>query len=195
MIYLKESKHLFILLILLHILPSCQSEYDKYAKRELAKGIVYDSLILDMYMGQTQKEFFEHCWSLNKQQLISQGTGNRTAKYIDPEKENADNSRRKEMLFYGIFDQDNIMRGMEMTFHYLAWSPWNPEMHADQLVEELKLQYVREYGPNPFVEIDLKNQQKAFVKIDGNRQIVIFAKNKKDVMVKIEDLRYKIKEI
>jgi len=187
----KSLVYLFISILFI----SCKSEYEKTVDRELASGIVNDSLIFGMRMGQTKKEFFGICWELNRQKLIAQGTGNRTAKYIEPLDSTETNPSRKEMLFYGIFDERDTMRGMDMTFTYSAWAPWNKERYSIPLMEALKAEYMKHYGPNPFIEINLGDiKYKAFVKIDGNRQILIYPKNDKDVVVKMEDLRYRLKQ-
>lgn len=172
---------------------ACKSEYDRYVKRELKSGIVNDSLIFGMYMGQSQKDFYSICWQLNKEQLISQGSGNQMAKYIERLDSIDDVTLKKEMEFYGIFDEDKIMRGMDMSYSYVAWAPWNRGRHADSLAVHLKEIYVQDYKGNDFISIELKNTDyKAYVKIDGNRQILIYPVDIRKVAVKIEDLNYKL---
>ncbi len=190
-----ECNRFWVFIVWIALFISCKSEYEKSVDRELDSGLVNDSLIFGMRMGQTKKDFFGVCWELNRQKLIAQGTGNRTAKYIEPLDSTETNPTRKEMLFYGIFDEQDTMRGMDMTFTYSAWAPWNKERYSIPLMEELKAGYLKHYGPNPFIEINLGDiKYKAFVKIDGNRQILIYPKNDKDVVVKIEDLRYRLKQ-
>ena len=185
----------FWCLILICTMLSCKSEYTKMVEKELDSGITNDSLIFGMRMGQTRKDFFSVCWDLNKQKLISEGPGNLTAKYTESEELAEDKLFRKEMLFYGIFDEKDTMRGMDMTYHYLAWSPWNKRYSSDSLAEDLKLKYQKEYPGNGFIEIDLDlPKYKAFAKIDGNRQILIYPKSEREVAVKIEDLRYRFKK-
>ena len=189
-----SNKYSIICVMAMILMLSCTSEYDRYVKRELASGERSDSLIFDMYMGETKMDFFAKCWNLNKEGLISQGTGNQTAKFIDPIDSTQDMTLRKEMLFYGIFDKQDTMRGMDITFHYLSWAPWNEDRHSDVLATALREEYEKNYRGNPFIEIDIEAiNQKAFVKIDDNRQILIYPKNNKDVVVKIEDLNYKLK--
>jgi len=193
---LKMNRRFNIIMMLAIIfLISCKSEYDRYVNRELTSGTVSDSLIFDMHIGETKMDFFAKCWDLNKEGKISQGTGNRTARYIEPADSTKDVTLRKEMLFYGIFDEEEVMQGMDMTYNYVVWAPWNEERHSDVLATALKDEYQSDYGGNPFIELDLKDlNRKAFVKIDGNRQILIYPKDTKDVVVKIEDLNYKLKK-
>ena len=178
-------------------LLSCKSEYQQYVERELASGVVQDSLIFDMRIGQTKKDFYAICWELNKQQVITAGTGNKTARYTADVDTLGDNTQAKDMLFYGVFDEEDVMQGMEMTYAYIAWAPWNRDKHADSLLYRLRDQYLAGYPGNDFIQIDVNIKGKEFpalVKIDGNRQILMYPKeNKKDVVVRIEDLRYKLK--
>lgn len=191
---MKEIKWLLYLLIIATSLGSCKSEYQQYVDSELAKGIQQDSLIFGMRMGQTKKDFFEICWDLNKRQLISQGTGNTSALYITDRDEEGQNTQlSKEMLFYGIFDENDVMRGMRMSYYFLKWAPWNEDYQADKLLLHLREVYLTEYPGNDFIEIDIKeSEHAALVKIDGNRQILMYTKNDKDVVVKIEDLEFKL---
>ncbi len=181
------------LLITIALLSSCKSEYDRYVTRELKTGIKNDSLIFNMFMGQTKKEFYTTCWDLNKNQIISQGTGNTSAKYLEPKEGLTDTLKRKELQFYGIFDDDEIMRGMEMTYSYTAYAPWNTKMHSDQLMIDLVPILESTYPGNEFISVSLDDGKiEAMVKIDGNRRILMFPKSEKDLMVKIEDLNFKM---
>ncbi|WP_367388116.1 hypothetical protein [Lewinella sp. LCG006] len=175
-------------------LASCKSEYQQYVDQEMASGIKHDSLIFGMRMGQTRKDFFTICWDLNKQKIISQGAGANARFITDRDSIGAEaNPLSKEMLFYGIFDENDVMRGMRMTYSFLAWSPWNEEMQSDRLLEVLRKALLTDYPGNDFIELKIKESEyPALVKIDGNRQILMYPKNDKDVVVKIEDLEYKL---
>lgn len=189
-----QSRFFPLILLVVIVGISCQSEYTQTVKQELKTGIVHDSLILGMYMGQTQKEFYAHCWDLNKNKLISQGTGNRYAKFYDIPDSTEDPLLKMEVLFYGIFDEDKVMRGMDMKYSFTAWAPWNEDLHSDPLIEYLKGKYMKDYPGNDFLTVESENlNTDVFAKVDGNRQILIYPIDNKEVSVKIEDLRYKIK--
>ena len=192
--YMSSIDRILSLLLLAASLVSCKSEYQQYVDRELASGTTRDSLIFGMEMGQTKKDFYEICWDLNKQKLISQGTGNQTARFITGRDSLGNTSvDSKDMLFYGIFDEDDVMRGMDMTYSFFAWAPWNREKQSDSLLLHLRDEYEGGYPGNEFIEIDIKaSEVPALVKIDGNRQILMYVKNDKDVVVKIEDLNHKL---
>ncbi|MEZ4986076.1 MAG: hypothetical protein R2795_13740 [Saprospiraceae bacterium] len=190
-----NGKPILFLLALTVGLLGCKSEYQRYVDEQLASGTTQDSLIFGMRIGQTKKDFFAICWDLNKQKLISEGTGNRTARYTEKSDSLGTASYNKDLLFYGIFDEQDILRGMDMTYSFVAWAPWNREKQSDSLLLHLKEQYEREYPGNDFIELDVEGMdQPALVKIDGNRQILMYPKGKKDVVVKIEDLHYKIQQ-
>ncbi|MCH2082738.1 MAG: hypothetical protein MK226_10125 [Saprospiraceae bacterium] len=183
-------KQIFFLLILCLGASACESEYSQIVKEEIKSGVIHEDLILGLKMGQTRKEFYDHCWQLNKQKLVAQGPGNKYAKYILTLDSTSQNSEKVEMLFYGIFDEDKIMHGMEMKMNYIKWSPWNEIYQSDQLMEALKIHFSQAYPGNDFLEIDINEQTKAFAKVDGNRQIVMYPLGDKDVMAKITDLRH-----
>jgi hypothetical protein len=58
-----------------------ESEYQKVVDEELAKGIRQDSLFLGLALGMSKKEFFAHCWQLNKQGVVTDGKGNTAVQY------------------------------------------------------------------------------------------------------------------
>ncbi len=190
---MKKSIQLFLFLAIGISFVACESEYSKAVKSELQTGVVYEDLVLGLKLGQTQKEFYDHCWQLNKQQLVSQGSGNKFAKHYMYLDSTAQNPQRVEMQFYGIFDEKKVMHGMHMIFSYVAWAPWHENTQSDILVQKLKEKYLREYSGNPFIEITIKDDIKAYAKIDGNREILVYSNTAKDVTVKISDLRHKLK--
>jgi hypothetical protein len=193
--YMRKTSYLLGMLWMLGSLLGCQSEYDRYVAEELASGLSEDSLIFGMHIGQTKKDFYTVCWELNRQELIHQGTGNRTARFEIDHDSLGEKSNAKSVLFYGIFDENDIMQGMDMTYSYTAWAPWNRDKQADSLMQDLRQQYLRGYPGNDFIEIEVPGlEHPALVKIDGNRQVLIYPKNDKDVVVKIEDLNYKLQE-
>ncbi|NRB52615.1 MAG: hypothetical protein HRU41_33445 [Saprospiraceae bacterium] len=193
--YLLTSRLLWIMLAVVS-LSACKSEYEQRVEKELASGVTQDSLILGLRMGLSKQEYFDACWELNRQQQINSGTGDASAHYITDRDSNGLNTlRSKDVLFFGVFDEEDIMRGMQMTYSFVAWAPWNRNMQSDSLLLHLRDEFLLDYPGNDFIELKLKEAENpALVKIDGNRQILMYAKGKKDVVVKIEDLQYKLKE-
>src|SRR5260221_12796383 len=57
------------------MLTGCfKSEYTRLVERELASNTRHDSLFLGMHFGMTKKEFFDHCWALNREHILTMGT-------------------------------------------------------------------------------------------------------------------------
>jgi len=177
----------FILII------SCKSEYDQYVKRELKKGIENKELIFDLELGITRKQFYDICWQLNKDKIVSQGPKNQFVKYIIEEGSITGETDKIEMLFYGIFDEELIMRGLDFQFSYPKWAVWNENYHSTVLIKSVQQYFLDTFPGNEFIKISLgKEDLFSYVKIDGNRQILIYPKDTKDVVVKVEDLKHKL---
>lgn len=181
-----------VFIALLFMVGCGGSEYSELVKREMASGVVYDSLLFDMKFGQHKQEFFQQCWQLNQRGVISNGPGNTTVKYPLPQKVEMDPAQSMTLLFFGDFDENNIMTGMDLQFYYNAWSIWNKKLQADQLIHVVKDSLKKWYPGNDFIRVPLKKDStEIFVKVDGNRRITIKPlDDDKIVKAKIDDLRY-----
>ena len=169
----------------------CKSDYTKYVERELAKEGREDSLLLGMYIGEKNTDFFEKCLQLNLAGKVTNGSGNR-AVYKEEMDTTKDMTFQKELRFYGTFDVKNTMIGMEMEYLYANWAPWNKQLYADSLVLKLIPELEQRYGGNKFMEFDIQGDSiKSYVKIDKNRQILMYKLNVREVKVKITDLTAK----
>ena len=184
---------LFLLIGFL-LMTSCKSEYDKLVRSEMTSGEINEDLIFGLKLGQEKKEFYNICWQLNSQKLVSQGPSNEMVRYIIKPEEIEGETEEIEMLFYGTFDQEKIMQGLGMKLSYVGWAPWNEDLHSPELAKKVQPYFMDLYGGNEFIEIDLVKDYKTYVKVDGNRQIVIYPQTTKDVVVRIEDLRYKLSD-
>jgi len=188
---MKIRIYLFVSIFILFI--SCQSEYDQYVKRELAKGIENKELIFDLELGMTRQQFYDICWQLNKEKIVSQGPKNQFVKYILEPGTIIGEEDRIEMLFYGIFDKELIMRGLDFQFSYPKWAVWNDDYHSTELLKSIQQYFLDTFPGNEFIEVSLGQEGLySYIKIDGNRQILIYPKDTKDVVVKVEDLEHKL---
>ena len=168
-------------LVLLTLATACHSEYHQRVEEELAKGVRQDSLFLGITFGMSPKEFFAHCWELNKQGLIHEGAQNMTVMYeVEDLKEPA------TMNFYPDFYEDKIYE-MPVTYAYKAWAPWNKELFADSLQQDVLKLYKKQYG-NDFIAVEHPKKGVAYVRVDGNRRISIFKENDTQVKVLFTDL-------
>lgn len=168
---------------LLFILWGCQQdhEYHRRMKEELASGIRYDSLFLGLSLGMVQRDFYGHCWELNKKGLIRQGSGNTTVLYEMKElKEPAD------MNFYPSFYESKIWE-MPVKFNYVAWAPWNKQLSSDSLLIDVLQLFKKEYGSD-FMEIKHRKWGSAYVWLHGNRRISLFKIDEQFVMAIFTDM-------
>ena len=163
------------------IMSSCQSEYDKMRHRELASGVRHDSLFFGIYMGMPSEDFFARCLSLNRQRILTNNSdGRRVQCFIKGE------DPQIIMNFYPNF-KENQIREMPVDFHYASWSPWNKHLWADKLLPKMVSILERWYGKG-FIKMEDKERGVIYVKIDGNRQIVIGAKDDQFVKANFTDL-------
>lgn len=194
--FMRLNKIIFCLLVLTPFLAcEIESEYSKLLKKELKSGKSFNDLVLGLKIGQTKDDFFEICAELNKKKLITSGARNLYPEYILYPKDSVENGKKIRMSFMGIFDNDRIMKGMDIRFNYYSWIAWREEYNSDNLINEIKDTLQLWYPGNNFIEIDLKLDSKnnlAYVKIDGNRQITMYKIDGRDVAVIIEDVSEKI---
>lgn len=185
-------KYLFYFIVFVFCLcslSSCKSEYEQLVKSELAKKERNEDLFLGLQMGQTRKEFFDHCWQLNKEKKIAQGSGNQYAKYYLKPEPGQDSTKTVEILFYGMFDEEKVMYGMDMKMSFTSWSLWNEDYHSDVLMKFMEEKYMKDEKGNPFMSIKVSEEVHALVKVDLNKQIRMVPLDKQTIIVKIEDLQ------
>lgn len=180
-----------VLFIVILFLSCSGSEYSQLVKREMAKGVIHDSLLFDMRFGQHKQAFYQQCWQLNQKGVITNGPGNKTVKYVLPQKVE-DAASSLTLLFFGDFNEKDIMTGMDLQFYYNAWSIWNKKLQSDQLIPVVMDSLNKWYPGNDFIKVPLKKDSaEIFVKVDGNRRITIKPlDDDRIVKAKIDDLRY-----
>ena len=170
----------------------CESDYTRLVKSELRSEVHYDSLVFDLKLGDTKKEFYEKCWSLNKKGLIMQGPENNYVQYFLGPDSLATSIR---MLFYGDFNEAQIMHAMDMKFSFIGWAPWNKDLQSDRLLIQLRDSLQNWYPGNVFIRVDFDTEPTSmWVKVDGNRQIAMHVSGFQDVVVRISDLKEKYKD-
>ena len=165
------------------------SAYVAMEARELARNERFDSLFFGLYLGMPSKDFYTHCWELNKKGLIKQGASNTSVYYEVP-----DFKHPAGMDFYPKFHNGKIAE-MPIEFNYTAWAPWNKHLFADSLKLEVHSLMEKWFGTG-FIKIEnpYKIGGDALVKIDGNRRISIYNTDDSKVFVDIVDLPL-VKEI
>ena len=84
-----------IVLAILIALLGCKSDTDlvALAQRELKSGVINDSLFLGLRFGMERREFFDHCWKINRQGIVTHGTENMSVMYM------SDDASHKKIAF------------------------------------------------------------------------------------------------
>jgi hypothetical protein len=169
------------------IISGCSpnAKYERRLKNELASGVRYDSLFMGLYLGMPEKDFYMHCWKLNKKGLIRQGETNTTVLY----KTRNELKHPGSLNFYPQFINGKIYE-MPVVFAYDGWAPWNKQLSADNLELDILSWYKKVYG-NGFIEVKHPEHGTAFVKIDGNRRITIFKEDDSHVWAVFTDMLVK----
>ncbi len=147
---------------------SPKARYEYRLKKELASGVRYDSLFMGIYLGMSEKDFYTHCWKLNREGVIRQSMSNTSVEF-DP---GSKLRHPASMEFYPKFVDDKIVE-MPVKFYYVGWAPWNKELSSARLAEDIRRWYEDVYGKG-FITVTHPVRGKAFTKIDGNRRITIY---------------------
>jgi len=171
------------LILLGSSLAGCNSPsgYHSQLSQELSRNVRYDSLFFGITLGMTKKDFYSTCWELNKQGVFHQGTRNTTVLY-----KVEDLGPQIDMDFYPNFTDEKIIE-MPVYFKYAGWAPWNKHLSADSLQLHLIPLLEQWYGPG-FMPIRLANQPAAYVKIDGNRRILLTIEDEINVKALFSDM-------
>ncbi|WP_299529610.1 hypothetical protein [Ulvibacterium sp.] len=175
---------------------SCsENKYSDLVKKELASGVIHDSLFLGLRLGQSRKDFFEICWDLNREKKVTHSELFPFVKYPLPKKKSLEAENDITMLFYGDFNREKtVMTGIQLQFYYEAWALWNEAVQSDKLLLAVKDSLEKWYPGNDFLELK-KDSLQFFVKVDGNRRITIKPlDDNRIVKAKIDDLRYVLDE-
>jgi len=180
---INPSRYIVISIAVIALFYNCRprDRYERLVREELAKGERVDSLFLDLHLGMTDKEFYTHCWELNRQGLIRQGSSNTSVLYKMKEL-----SDPTEMNFYPNFYKGRIYE-MPVKYNYEGWAPWNPHLSADSLQQEILMLYKDWYGDD-FMEVKHPKRGTAYIKVDGNRRITIFKMDERNVWAIFTDL-------
>ena len=175
----------FIFILFSIVILSCQTNpYLELERNELASGERYDSLFLGVKFGMNSKDFYAHCWDLNKRQLITQGPSNNSVRYYLPTESIG---QKIEMLFYPVFDND-IVYEVNSTFSYTGWAPWNKETDSDYLIEEIR-DILSGWYSTEFIKIkNPKNNSVLYATVNGNRRIAITKVSEREVRARYTDL-------
>lgn len=161
---------------------SPNARYERKLKQELASGVRCDSLFLGLYFGMPQKDFYMHCWNLNRQGYIKQGSDNKTVEYRVKD----ELKYPATMNFYPAFVEEKIAE-IPVRFIYAGWAPWNKTLSSDSLQIDVLHWVEREFGDR-FIKVNHPKKGSAYIKLNGNRQITIFKEDEMTVWAVFTDM-------
>lgn len=152
--------------------------------RELAKDVRVDSLFMGLEFGMSPKEFFAHCWELNKKGIFRDGPGNTSVEY------DFDELKHPAFVhFYPEFHDSKIFE-IPVKYKYKAWAPWNKHLFSDSLMLDVLELYKQKYG-DKFIKVTHPKRGTLYVKVDGNRRIIIAKTDDISVTALYSDLSVK----
>jgi hypothetical protein len=178
------AKFLAIMIIPLSVIYGCtpKSRYERRLKHELSTGLRNDSLFLGLYLGMPEKDFYIHCWELNRKGIIKQGSNNTTVEYRTKD----ELKHPGIMNFYPSFVDSKIAE-MPVKFTYAGWAPWNQKLSSDSLQTDVMRWIEKKYGDR-FMQVDHPERGSAFINLNGNRRIIIFRENEINVWAVFSDM-------
>jgi len=165
-----------------------ESDYTRLVKQELARNIRMDSVLLGIHLGDTREEFYGQCFDLNKQRLVTQGPNGATVQYLFIDSLVHAVPTPMRLLFIPRFDARDTIAELNLEYSYVGWSPWNSNLQVDTLFVKVQQMLIRSYGGNPFVFPKIEGV-KTPVKLDGNRRMIVYKKDERNVVVKVQDIK------
>ncbi len=177
---------IFKLLVVVFALSACRSDYEKLVAKETASGTRHDSLWLNMYLGQPQKMWFDSCRALNLRGILDHGTELPMTTRWDV---SADFPQPVYLNFYPSFD-DNKVTGMRCIFLYQNWTPLVNKFSQDSLLVETRRYLEKRLPGNAFLDMSRPDKGKVWVKVDGNRQVILTPFEECKVLALIADLSF-----
>jgi len=159
--------------------------YSRLVKKELASGKQDNLLLLDIHFGMTRKQFYDYCWGMHNKGVFEDGANSTAVLY----RLNRPGQLKQaaSMNFYPVFKNDTVYK-MWAQFEYDAWAPWNRNLFADSLMRDVVGLYTKWYPGNDFIKLTDPKRGTIFVKVDGNRRIVVGRKDDAHVNVDYTNL-------
>ncbi len=158
-----------------------QSPYARWVAQARASGQRHDSLFLGIYLGMPEKAFYDHCLQLNRDSIVTDGL-NMTVEYPLPDLE-----PQATMLFFPKFEAGRIVE-LSATIGYNGWAPWNRHLWADSLLPKV-VRILEQWYDTGFRQMEVPQcPAPCWVRIDGNRQILVYADGEQYVRVIFSDL-------
>ena len=177
-----------LVLALLLLTGACRNDSRSYSglvKKELASGKISNQLLLDIRFGMTRKEFYSYCWTMHNKGTFEDGANSTAVLYHL--REPGQLRYPASINFYPEFRKDSIYK-MWAQVEYDAWAPWNRNLFADSLMLDVVRLYSQWYPGNDFLKLTDPRRGTIYVKVDGNRRIIVGKKDDAHVNVDYANL-------
>jgi hypothetical protein len=182
---MKQLKYFLLLLLFASCRQSGMDHYESLVKKELKSNKKVNDIFFGISFGMTSKDFFMHCWDLNKKGIFTDGSNNTAVLY---KLNHNELNHPGELNFYPEFHEGKIYR-MGARFQYPGWAPWNKNLYSDSLLTDVVNLYKKWYpSGNPFIKISDEKKGTIYVKVDGNRRIIIGRYDDQQVKADYTDL-------
>ena len=185
-----EIMRILTLFSILFLLACQKSEYHQLVTAELASGKRHDDIFLDVHFGMPAKEFYDHCWKLNKEGVLRQSNQNNAVYFAV---DSTLTEHQIDINFYPNFSEDGKIVEMPCLVNYRNWTPWDKDMEGDDLVEDTRDLFAQWYD-GEFIKLERAGKLPAWVKVDGNRRTVITKRDENTAKVVITDLTAEVGE-
>lgn len=172
-----------VLCVTLFCSGGCKKDYDYDAQvaAALRSGERHDSIFFGLYLGMLRNAFRAQCLDLNHQKRFQQGTKGPSVEYHMHELRYP-----AAMNFLPRYDGDTLIE-MGVIYEYDRWAPWDKSSHSVVLIEDVYKLFIQWYG-KPFHTVTLTNGKKVLVQVKGNRRVILYAKDDREVHALITDL-------
>lgn len=90
------------------------------------------------------------------------------------------------MNFYPEFNNDRISK-MNILFSYQSWAPWNKKCFSDKVLPDA-MDVLQKWFGSGFVDGKSEKIKSFKALVNGNREIIVYLQNEKNVRVEINDL-------
>jgi hypothetical protein len=160
---------------------------EEFVTSELAKEGRHDSLIYGIRFGMTNEEFRIFCTDMNRRKLFMPNQSGSAVRLVLQEGFGAP----VHFDFFPNFENSGKINKVKASLNYRDFSYYNKDYAIENLIIEAKNNFENGYGGNKFLEMphDNKLLKYQYVKIDGNRKIVLSPNfNGQMLNIEFEDL-------
>lgn len=160
--------------------------YEAALATGLASSETRNELFLGLELAETDRQFYDRCTELNRQQKIVMGSGGNRVNYAMGDALD----RAATLTFYPDFSEDRprIILAMDVEIAYDDWSPWNTAAHVPALFPDVA-EWARAQFGDGWNVVPHPKHGKVLVQVRDNRRIAFWALDTRVVRGRMTDLR------